>query len=78
MTDIIIQFQMSKENLTESGFEPETSGLTYQRSKVIDMRVLCDMICTPPRSNAFLCEAFCVTFEHQGVQHSQRDMKEHS
>ena len=26
------QFQMSKENLTESGFEPETSGLTYQRS----------------------------------------------
>ena len=26
------QFQMSKANLTESGFEPETSGLTYQRS----------------------------------------------
>ena len=23
---------MNKENLTESGFEPETSGLTYQRS----------------------------------------------
>ena len=23
---------MSKENLTESGFEPETSDLTYQRS----------------------------------------------
>ena len=29
---IIPQFQMSKENLTESGFEPETSGLTYQHS----------------------------------------------
>ena len=29
---IINQFQMSKENLTESGFEPKTSGLTYQRS----------------------------------------------
>ena len=28
----VVQFQMSKENLTESGFEPETSGLTYQRS----------------------------------------------
>ena len=26
------KFLTSKENLTESGFEPETSGLTYQRS----------------------------------------------
>ena len=31
---IINQFQMSKENLTESGFEPETSGLTYQGFKL--------------------------------------------
>ena len=29
---ILNQFQMSKENWTESGFEPETSGLTYQHS----------------------------------------------
>ena len=26
------QFKMSKDNLTESGFELETSGLTYQHS----------------------------------------------
>ena len=31
---IINQFQLSKENLTKSGFEPETSGLTYQCSQL--------------------------------------------
>ena len=32
MFNYLNRFQMTKENLNESGFEPETSGLTYQRS----------------------------------------------
>ena len=29
---------MSKENLTELGFEPETSGLMYQRSQKLNYK----------------------------------------
>ena len=35
------QLQMSKETLTESGFEPETSGLRYQRSYQLSYPALC-------------------------------------
>ena len=49
------QFHMSKENLTESGFEPETSGLTYWHSLPTE---LSSPILAVPQIVNYLCSGW--------------------
>ena len=44
------QFQMSKENWTESGFESETSGLTYENTYQRSYQLSYPVIKIPPKS----------------------------